>query len=125
MQPTRVLVGDAYRDVADTPPFILEQRGFDARASYGAAEALDLCRAWNPDAVVLDIMLPLMNGHELAAAIRREVVPCPIFIAVTGYQHPALEERSRALGFAGHFMKPCDAGLICGILGGTRPARAA
>jgi len=125
MQPTRVLVVDGYRDVADTLAFLLNSHGFDARAEYSSAAALDLARAWKPSAMVLDLMLPHMSGHDLAVNVRREVLPCPLFIAVTGYQHPALVERSRTLGFAAHLMKPCDPEQIFGLLKPDHPAHPA
>jgi len=125
MQPTRVIVVDGYKDVADTLAFLLNAQGFDARAEYTSAAALDLARSWKPSAMILDLMLPTMRGHDLALAVRREVSPCPAFIAVTGYQHPDLVKRSQALGFAGHFMKPCNPDDIFGLLRPEPPARAA
>jgi CheY-like chemotaxis protein len=119
------MVVDGYQDVADTLTFLLNSRGFEARAAYGASQALDLARSWTPAALILDIRLPEMSGHDLAIKIREQLDPCPLFIAVTGYQHPELPKRSQALGFAGHFMKPVDPDAIYGILSSTRPARAA
>ena len=116
MQPTRVLVVDGYRDAADTLAFLLNCHGFDARAVYSAATALEMARSWLPAALVVDIMLPQMTGHDLAIEIRRDVVPEPLFIAVTGYQHASLPQRSRELDFAGHFTKPCDPEAIFQVL---------
>jgi two-component system CheB/CheR fusion protein len=95
------------------------------RAPFTAAEALHLARSWQPSALILDMRLPGMSGHELASVIRSEIVPCPMFIAVTGYQQPGLPERSRELGFAAHFMKPCDPEAIFGVLASTDASRAA
>jgi len=116
MQPIRVLVVDSFRDAADTLALLLTTYGFDARAVYSASAALETARAWRPAALVVDIMLPQMTGHDLAVAIRRDVVPAPMFIAVTGYQDGRLPERSRALEFAAHFMKPCDPEKIFRVL---------
>lgn len=116
MQPIRVLVVDGFHDAADTLALLLTSHGFDARAVYSAPAALEMARSWLPAALVVDIMLPHMNGHDLAVAIRREVVPTPMFIAVTGYQDGRLPERSRALDFAAHFMKPCDPAAIFQVL---------
>jgi len=125
MQPIRVIVVDGYRDVADTLAFLLETRGYEARAVYSADEALSLARSWRPAALILDMRLPEMSGHDLALAIRSEITPCPLFIALTGYQHPELPKRSQELGFAAHFMKPCDPEAIFGLLGGRHAPRAA
>jgi len=122
MQPIRVLVVDGFHDAADTLAYLLVCHGFDARAVYSSAAALEMARSWKPAALVVDIMLPQMSGHDLAVAIRQEVVPEPLFIAVTGYQDGRLPERSRALQFAGHFMKPCDPEAIFQVLQQARAA---
>ncbi|HVM40111.1 MAG TPA: response regulator, partial [Acidimicrobiia bacterium] len=63
--------------VADDDPVILgllevnfEMEGFNVVTASNGAEALDQARAARPDIVVLDVMMPKMTGHEVAAAIR-------------------------------------------------------
>ena len=64
---------------------------------------------FKPEIAVLDIGLPVMDGYELAGRIREATGPGgPVLVAVTGYGQAEDVERSRAAGFAHHFVKPVD-----------------
>jgi CheY-like chemotaxis protein len=67
----RVLVVDDERLVADTTAEILCGAGFDAKSAYDGWAALELARSFHPDLLLTDVMMPLMNGVELAVAITK------------------------------------------------------
>lgn len=68
---SRILVVDDERDIADMLEQVLKKDGFDCvRAAYSGRDAIDVCRSFEPDAVVLDIMLPDMDGIEVCRRIR-------------------------------------------------------
>ena len=67
----RILLVDDERDIADLLEEVLRGDGFlHIRKAHTGQSALDLCRAFKPDAVVLDIMLPDMDGVEVCKQIR-------------------------------------------------------
>jgi CheY-like chemotaxis protein len=75
-----------------------------ARTSH---EALATAAAWRPDAVLLDIGMPELDGYEVARRLRADPTLAPLrLVAVTGYGQP--EDRRRALdaGFDDHLVKP-------------------
>jgi CheY-like chemotaxis protein len=81
--------------------------------------ALDRGVAFNPEVALLDIGLPVMDGYELAAALRVRVFPSrPLFIAVTGYGQSHDVARSLSEGFAAHLVKPIDADQLERTLAG-------
>lgn len=67
---TRILVVD------DEPPIVslvqgyLEREGWEVRSVGDGLAALDVLREWDPDAVVLDLMLPGMDGIEVCTRLR-------------------------------------------------------
>lgn len=63
-----VLVVDDERALAELTVTILELEGFEARSAHSAEEALEMARHWLPQMVLLDIVLPRMNG--ITAALR-------------------------------------------------------
>jgi CheY-like chemotaxis protein len=63
---TRVLVVDDDRLVADTTAEILCGAGFDAKSVYDGWAALEMARSFRPDVLLTDVMMPQMNGIELA-----------------------------------------------------------
>lgn len=70
----RVLVADDERLVADTLALILNQNGFESRAAYSGKEALELARAFRPDLALLDVIMPGIDGIEVAKRLR-ELAP--------------------------------------------------
>lgn len=65
----KVLVVDDERLLADTTADILRRAGFETRTAYDAMSALETTAAFLPDFLVTDVMMPNMNGVELAIAI--------------------------------------------------------
>ena len=69
------------------------------------------------DAVILDIGLPKMDGHEVAQQIRREPWGQRIcLIAVTGWSDETDRAKSRAAGFDHHLVKPLDTTHLAQLL---------
>jgi CheY-like chemotaxis protein len=66
-----ILVVDDHRSIADTTSAILNRSGFRAVATYDGRTALHLTEVLRPDYVLTDVMMPSMNGIELAIAVRR------------------------------------------------------
>jgi CheY-like chemotaxis protein len=67
----RVLVVDDERLIADTITEILNLQGFDAFCAYSGAEALKLATSFHPDYLLSDVMMPKINGFELALAMEK------------------------------------------------------
>lgn len=66
----RVLVVDDHRLIADSLAEILENAGFNAAVAYDGWEALELAARFRPDCLISDVLMPRMNGVELAITIR-------------------------------------------------------
>jgi CheY-like chemotaxis protein len=67
----RVLIVDDQKLIADTLVEILTNAGFDAVASYDGWQALEVASRFAPNWVISDVLMPRMNGVELAIAIRK------------------------------------------------------
>jgi DNA-binding NtrC family response regulator len=67
----KVLVVDDQRLIADTLAEILNKTGFDAVAAYDGFDALDKASRFRPHWVLTDVLMPRMNGVELAIAMRK------------------------------------------------------
>jgi len=121
----RVLIVDDNRDAADSLAMLLRITGNETRTAYDGPEALQLASEFRPDAVLLDIGLPKMDGHEVAQQIRREPWGQRIcLIAVTGWSDETDRAKSRAAGFDHHLVKPLDTAHLAQLLDTLeRPAR--
>jgi DNA-binding response OmpR family regulator len=69
-QPTRVLVVDDEPPILDLVAGYLAREGWDVRTASDGPGALDAIRAWGPDAVVLDLMLPGVDGLDVCEQLR-------------------------------------------------------
>lgn len=114
-----VLIVDDAADVADTAAKLLALSGFDTRVARNGEEALRAIEADPPDAVLLDIGMPGMDGWELARQVAARAGPTerqPFLIAVTGYGAEGDRENSQGVGIDLHLVKPVDPAVLVGML---------
>lgn len=113
----RVLVVDDNLDGAMTLSMLLELSGFDAASAHDGRAALEIVERFRPDAVVLDIGLPGLDGFQVARRLRNSpAFQGLVLIALTGYGQEADRERSRQAGFDHYFVKPTDPDTLCQLL---------
>jgi CheY-like chemotaxis protein len=104
-----VLVVDDNRDAAESLALLLRLKRLDAHVAFDGPAALEAARTHLPEAVVLDIGLPGMDGYEVARQLRRqEGMEKITLIALTGYGREEDRRRSLAAGFDVHLIKPVD-----------------
>ena len=78
-----------------------------------ALAALEAVEDFDPDAVVLDIGLPRLNGYEAARRIRARPRPKPLLlVALTGYGHEENRLQAEAAGFDHYLVKPVDLDVL-------------
>ena len=75
-----VLVVDDESVIADTLTEILSRSGYAAITAYDADEALEIALTTPPEMLITDVILPGMNGIELAIKIRRIFPDCKILL---------------------------------------------
>lgn len=107
----RVLVVDDSADMADMVVNLLGAVGYDARAAYGGRQAIDTVAQLDPFAVVMDIDMPGIDGHEAAREIRR-VAPGVKLLALTGGSSDNDRAAAMEAGFDTFLVKSFAAGGI-------------
>src|SRR5690606_29101423 len=111
--PRRILVVDDNQDAADSLAQLLSLRGHDVHTAYDGHAAIAAAAELEPDAVLLDIGLPGLDGHEVARQIReRRPEPRPLLVALTGWGQETDRRDSAAAGFDHHLVKPVDLGVV-------------
>jgi DNA-binding response OmpR family regulator len=68
----RILVVDDKVDIVETVSFCLTQEGYEIFTAFDGQEALDVARREQPDAIILDVMLPRENGYQVARYLRED-----------------------------------------------------
>ncbi|MDI7275016.1 MAG: response regulator transcription factor [Anaerolineae bacterium] len=80
MADARVLIVDDDRKVVELVALYLKRDGYRVLAAYDGAEALELAREKRPDLIVLDLMLPGMDGLSICRTLRAEGHTVPIIM---------------------------------------------
>ncbi|MYM67931.1 response regulator [Pseudoduganella sp. FT55W] len=103
----RLLLVDDNVDSVSVMGELLKTVGHEVYTANNAAEAIALAHAHHPDAAVLDLGLPEVDGYMLARMLRAEPALAGMrLIAHTGYGSSQDRERTRAAGFDVHLVKP-------------------
>jgi two-component system, OmpR family, response regulator len=117
--PPRVLVVDDNEDAATTLGVLLESAGYEVQTCFDGQTALAEADRFAPDACVLDINMPGMDGYELARRLREKAGQRPPVLAtVTAYEDYSHLIKAADAGFDLHFTKPADPLEVLEQLGG-------
>ena len=106
MSQRRVLIIEDDADAAGVLEAYLKRENFDIAICGDGRIGLDMARQWKPDLILLDIMLPSMNGSEVLAAVRRDGLTPVIMISAMG----DLPDKIGALRYGAddYIVKPYD-----------------
>jgi CheY-like chemotaxis protein len=104
----RVLIADDNEDAADMLAMILDSKGHEVRVAHDGLEAVSSAEAFEPDVALLDIGMPELDGHQVAAQIRKIAGPSVMLVAITGWSEPGVAHGQTYAGFDHHLVKPID-----------------
>ena len=109
----RLLIADDDPNLVEAYVLFFEAHGYTIRTAGNGVDALAAYRAWRPEAVILDIQMPRLDGRAVAREIRRiSVSPSPLLMAVTALSSPSERVESVEAGFDHHFVKPAQLRVI-------------
>ncbi len=109
MDKKRVLVVDDEPDYLKVISTRLEQAGYAVETAQDGKEALSKIKAACPDAVLLDIMMPEMDGLETLRIIRKRNKTLPVFM-LTAHSNEERFEEARSLNISGFLVKGANFG---------------
>src|SRR5262249_35991133 len=98
---------DDNADSAETLRIMLEVMGNEVRVACDGEEAVEAARDFTPDAILMDIGMPRLNGYDACARIRAAGSGAFI-VALTGWAQDEDKVRSKEAGFDRHLAKPVE-----------------
>ena len=117
-EPRRILVVDDNGDSADSLAMLLALAGHETHVARDGQEALARAEALRPEAILLDLGLPGLNGYEVCRRLRALAwARATPIIAITGWGQADDRQRSREAGFDGHLVKPVVLDELSALLG--------
>ena len=104
--PRRVLVVEDNRDSRETLRMLLELWGYRVEEAGDGLEGVRKALDWKPDAAVVDIGMPVMDGYAMARRVRQALGRDILLVALTAYRD---REKALEAGFDEHLVKPVRA----------------
>ena len=121
----KILVADDSRDNALTLARFLELKGYEVRTAFDGLQALEVGAEFLPDAVLLDIGMPVLDGYDAARRMRKETWGrSALLICQSGWTQEKDRLLSKEVGFDAHLGKPLDLKMLTNLLGAPRRTRA-
>jgi DNA-binding response OmpR family regulator len=121
-----ILIVDDEPFIVETVRFALEQAGYACLAAFDGEEALRIARAENPGLILLDIMLPKLNGFQVCRLLkfdeRYRHIPIVMLTARTQERDRLL---GREIGADGYVTKPFDLPELLRVIARHLPPPAA
>jgi DNA-binding response OmpR family regulator len=102
-----VLVVDDNKDAVDIVARLLSHHGITALRAYSGQECLEIVRSRSVDVIVLDVMMPGMDGLEVCKRLK-EIAPAPPVILLTAKDDMATRAAGMALGVSEFMVKPVN-----------------
>jgi two-component system alkaline phosphatase synthesis response regulator PhoP len=68
----RVLIADDEPNIVTSLEFLMEQAGLEVRVARDGQEALEVAAAFEPDLVLLDVMMPQLSGYEVCQRLKSD-----------------------------------------------------
>jgi len=100
-----ILVVDDERNIVELVRLYLRSEGYQVEVAYDGREALDKASTLHPDLVVLDVMMPEMNGYEVTRRLRQDGGKTPV-IMLTAKGEDAEKVEGLELGADDYLAKP-------------------
>lgn len=107
--PQKILIADDNHDLAAIWRTIFGERGHFVHVEHDGRSACEAAMSMRPDAMLLDIGMPRMSGHEVARAIRLQPWGQDVLLlAISGWGDHSDKRCALEAGFNHHYTKPAD-----------------
>lgn len=105
----RILIVEDDEDSREVYREVLEDSGFEVDTAVTGPDALRMARERHPDAILMDISIPEMDGWTVTSKLSGDpdTADIPVII-VTAYAFHADRVRAEGMGCAGFLTKPCE-----------------
>jgi signal transduction histidine kinase len=103
-----VLIVEDNPDGRETLRTMVEMWGHRVEVAADGQQGVEVALALRPEAALVDIGLPLLDGYEVARRVRAALGRDVFLIALTGYGQPHDHRRAFEAGFDAHFVKPAE-----------------
>ena len=101
---TKILIVEDEHSLVDLLSTKLKKEGFDVEFSYDGEAGYKKAINWNPDIILLDIVMPKMDGYEVLEKMKENDIKIPVII-ISNSGQPVEIEKTKKLGAIDHLIK--------------------
>lgn len=102
-----ILVAEDERNLVEALSFLMRRAGYEVSVAHDGPTAVEMNRRLRPDLILLDVMLPGLDGFEVLSAIKSEAAgKSPRIVMLTAKGHEKDRRKAEALGVDDYVTKP-------------------
>jgi len=118
----RLLVVDDEDNICQVLEQYFSLKGYEVRAVHRGDEALALAGVFHPDVVLLDLLIPGMNGIDTLRALK-QLIPAPKVLMMSAADHEEVVQGALDLGVDFYMCKPIDLSKLDHLVNGFCPPK--
>jgi CheY-like chemotaxis protein len=105
----KILLADDEEDIKSVVTLFLQSKGYEIITAYDGLSALDMARTEKPDLILLDVMMPVVNGYEVCSRLKadEELRDIPVVMLSAMAQSESVDKGLSA-GAVDYIVKPFD-----------------
>ncbi len=109
----KILIVDDEQDIVETLRFVLEDAGFECHCAYDGEEGLNKAKELIPDLIILDVMMPIMNGYKISRLLKFDAKYKDIpILMLTARSQEKDKELGKETGADEYITKPFDIDFV-------------
>ncbi|TVO76941.1 response regulator transcription factor [Sedimenticola selenatireducens] len=102
-----ILIVDDEKNIVISIDYLLRREGFEVSVAHDGEEGLNLIKSQHPDLVLLDVMMPKLNGFQVCELVKQDPALASVrIIMLTAKGRDAEKEKGLALGADAYITKP-------------------
>ena len=109
----KVLIVDDEHDIVETLKFMLETENYECHCAYNGEEGLNKAKEIMPDLIILDVMMPVMNGYKVCRLLKFDTnyrnIP---ILMLTARSQESDKELGEETGANEYITKPFDINFV-------------
>jgi len=113
---SKILIVDDNNQNIYLARFLLEQNGHDVDEVYNGQEAVDFCKNADPELILMDVQMPVMDGITATKIIKSEINASTKIVALTARAMDGDREVILAAGCDGYIKKPIAPDTFVGLV---------
>ena len=103
----RVLIADDEPNIVTSLEFLMERAGLEVRIARNGQEAIEMAAAFEPDLILLDVMMPVLSGYQVCQRLKSDPKLCQTRILMLSAKGRDVEvAKGLELGADGYITKP-------------------